>query len=425
MAKSRDAFRTISEVAEWLDTPAHVLRFWESKFSQVKPVKRAGGRRYYRPTDMALLGGIKKLLHDDGLTIKGVQKVMREQGVKHVASLCALPIDGETATESQPAGTEDKADLPMEEAPFTETEDAGNDVQVLAFKPLGEEPPKDSETAAEPVEGAEVGNAADQTDDLPAPSDHTEKVIFVAADDAAPDTEAGHVATEESATDVLQDAEGEDEPTSEIRESDVFVGAEGADDLHSDGAAGDSPEAFDISLADETSGDAADTPSEETMPEAQLHEAHNAAEAQAETDLTPEPLAASTEAESFSETDADTTEAQEDEPEVLRPTGMGLFGRHIDRTALATDAPVETEEADETDDDAAGPEERPDGAMPEAAETVQTVQLAESSSSDEWPALLSRAARLTSLTPAQAEVLAPHVARLRAHQATLNQPIRK
>ena len=71
MAKSRDAFRTISEVSDVLNTPAHVLRFWESKFSQVKPVKRAGGRRYYRPADMLLLGGIRKLLHEDGMTIKG------------------------------------------------------------------------------------------------------------------------------------------------------------------------------------------------------------------------------------------------------------------------------------------------------------------------------------------------------------------
>lgn len=87
MSKSPDAFRTISEVAEVLDTPAHVLRFWESRFSQVKPVKRAGGRRYYRPSDMALLAGIRKLLHDDGMTIKGVQKVLREKGVKHVSAL--------------------------------------------------------------------------------------------------------------------------------------------------------------------------------------------------------------------------------------------------------------------------------------------------------------------------------------------------
>lgn len=87
MSKSPDAFRTISEVADWLGIQAHVLRFWESKFSQVKPVKRAGGRRYYRPADMLLLGGIKRLLHDDGLTIKGVQKILREQGVAHVSDL--------------------------------------------------------------------------------------------------------------------------------------------------------------------------------------------------------------------------------------------------------------------------------------------------------------------------------------------------
>ncbi|MEJ8560798.1 MerR family transcriptional regulator [Yoonia sp. GPGPB17] len=97
MAKAKDAFRTISEVADWLDTPTHVLRFWESKFSQIKPVKGAGGRRYYRPTDMDLLGGIKKLLHEDGLTIKGTQKLLREKGVKHVAGL------GQSMTLSEPA----------------------------------------------------------------------------------------------------------------------------------------------------------------------------------------------------------------------------------------------------------------------------------------------------------------------------------
>jgi DNA-binding transcriptional MerR regulator len=85
--KSPDAFRTISEVAEHLDTPAHVLRFWESRFPQIRPVKRAGGRRYYRPSDIALLTGIKRLLHDEGMTIRGVQKILRDHGVRHVAGL--------------------------------------------------------------------------------------------------------------------------------------------------------------------------------------------------------------------------------------------------------------------------------------------------------------------------------------------------
>ncbi len=89
--KAAEAFRTISEVAELLDTPAHVLRFWESKFSQIKPLKRGGGRRYYRPEDVALLRGIRGLLYDDGLTIKGVQKVLRERGQRHVAGAAEAP----------------------------------------------------------------------------------------------------------------------------------------------------------------------------------------------------------------------------------------------------------------------------------------------------------------------------------------------
>jgi DNA-binding transcriptional MerR regulator len=87
MTKSPDAFRTISEVAEALDVPAHVLRFWETRFTQVKPVKRGGGRRYYRPDDVRLLRGIRGLLYDDGMTIKGVQKILRERGVRHVIGL--------------------------------------------------------------------------------------------------------------------------------------------------------------------------------------------------------------------------------------------------------------------------------------------------------------------------------------------------
>ncbi|MFS4582814.1 MerR family transcriptional regulator [Phaeobacter sp. C3_T13_0] len=87
MSKSPDAFRTISEVAEWLGIQAHVLRFWESKFTQIKPVKRAGGRRYYRPADVNLLSSIKVLLHDNGMSIKDVQALLREHGPAHVAAM--------------------------------------------------------------------------------------------------------------------------------------------------------------------------------------------------------------------------------------------------------------------------------------------------------------------------------------------------
>jgi DNA-binding transcriptional MerR regulator len=84
VSKSPDAFRTISEVAEAIDVPQHVLRFWESKFSQIKPLKRGGGRRYYRPEDVDLLRGVRTLLYSDGYTVKGVQKVFREQGARYV-----------------------------------------------------------------------------------------------------------------------------------------------------------------------------------------------------------------------------------------------------------------------------------------------------------------------------------------------------
>jgi len=83
-AKSAEAFRTISEVSSDLSLPQHVLRFWETRFTQIKPMKRGGGRRLYRPDHVALLRGIKALLYDDGMTIKGVQKVLREKGTKTV-----------------------------------------------------------------------------------------------------------------------------------------------------------------------------------------------------------------------------------------------------------------------------------------------------------------------------------------------------
>ena len=85
--KGPDAFRTISEVAEDLDLPQHVLRFWETRFAQIKPLKRGGGRRYYRPDDIDLLRGIRHLLYGDGYTIRGVQQILREQGVRHVQSI--------------------------------------------------------------------------------------------------------------------------------------------------------------------------------------------------------------------------------------------------------------------------------------------------------------------------------------------------
>ena len=85
MAKSPNAFRTISEAADEVGAPQHVLRFWETKFAFLTPLKRAGGRRFYRPQDVVLLKAVKRLLHDEGLTIKGVQRLYKEQGLKRLA----------------------------------------------------------------------------------------------------------------------------------------------------------------------------------------------------------------------------------------------------------------------------------------------------------------------------------------------------
>lgn len=95
MAKGPDAFRTISEAAGELSVPQHVLRFWETKFSFIRPMKRAGGRRFYRPQDLIVLRGVRRLLHDEGFTIKGVQKLHREQGIRR---LIATAGQGEAST---------------------------------------------------------------------------------------------------------------------------------------------------------------------------------------------------------------------------------------------------------------------------------------------------------------------------------------
>ena len=109
-AKSASAFRTISEVASELDLPQHVLRFWETKFTAVRPLKRAGGRRYYRPEDIDLLRRIRNLLYDDGYTIKGVQKLIREGGVGGLTTATATA-PATTSTESGSTASAIDADL--------------------------------------------------------------------------------------------------------------------------------------------------------------------------------------------------------------------------------------------------------------------------------------------------------------------------
>jgi DNA-binding transcriptional MerR regulator len=105
MDKSPDAFRTISEVAEDIDVPQHVLRFWETRFSQIKPLKRGGGRRYYRPDDIDLLRGIRHLLYGEGYTIKGVQRILKEESTRFVQSIGR----GDERAPTRPSSIENKA----------------------------------------------------------------------------------------------------------------------------------------------------------------------------------------------------------------------------------------------------------------------------------------------------------------------------
>ena len=105
--KSASAFRTISEVASEMDVPPHVLRFWETKFAQIKPLKRGGGRRYYRPEDIDLLRGIRELLYTEGYTIKGVQKLLREGGVKSIGPTAATAVPPASTPDWVPGSAKD------------------------------------------------------------------------------------------------------------------------------------------------------------------------------------------------------------------------------------------------------------------------------------------------------------------------------
>jgi DNA-binding transcriptional MerR regulator len=139
--KAPDAFRTISEVADELDIPQHVLRFWESRFLQIKPMKRAGGRRYYRPDDVDLLRGIKHLLYGEGYTIRGVQRILREQGPRFVQAVW------------QP-GAAQPAVLPDEEAPEQAEQLAPDDAARALFGLLKAPaaPPTDDDAETETFE---------------------------------------------------------------------------------------------------------------------------------------------------------------------------------------------------------------------------------------------------------------------------------
>jgi DNA-binding transcriptional MerR regulator len=157
--KAPDAFRTISEVADELDVPQHVLRFWESRFAQIRPMKRGGGRRYYRPDDVDLLRGIRHLLYGEGYTIRGVQRILRDQGVAFVQSVWQAgaeqptrkPNDDEPADEislaEEPAPNAERARSPFGALPALGSRDADGEEEVV---PERREPVLPSPVAATP-----------------------------------------------------------------------------------------------------------------------------------------------------------------------------------------------------------------------------------------------------------------------------------
>lgn len=154
MEKATDAFRTISEVAEDLDLPQHVLRFWETKFSQIRPMKRGGGRRYYRPDDVELLRGIQYLLYGEGYTIKGVQRILKEQGARFVMEVWRHPGEPIPAGANSGLAEDDDAETfeALSEADEPEAEVAPEPLRVAPrAEPRMEPPVRAQEAEDEPL----------------------------------------------------------------------------------------------------------------------------------------------------------------------------------------------------------------------------------------------------------------------------------
>ena len=164
--KAPDAFRTISEVADELDLPQHVLRFWESRFHDIRPMKRGGGRRYYRPNDIELLRGIQHLLYGEGYTIRGVQRILREQGAKFVEAVwregAPRPPHGPGDIEHIEEGTDDAAPLAPERPGFLsrligrDLSDRQDDAPAREEPPMAEEAIAEAQIDEAPVPAVEV-----------------------------------------------------------------------------------------------------------------------------------------------------------------------------------------------------------------------------------------------------------------------------
>jgi DNA-binding transcriptional MerR regulator len=381
MAKSPDAFRTISEVADWLGIQAHVLRFWESKFTQVKPIKRAGGRRYYRPGDMQLLGGIKQLLHEDGLTIKGVQKILREEGMSHVAAMSA-PLD--ELTQSQLDDTPTPAEVVTPEPPAPERG------VVLSFEAPAEKVVKDAlelidkkqdVSVQEPIDTASAPDDAPPSD--PAPVEEQP--------DVAPAEPAPEAAAEEPSETVAEAPPADPEPEAQTPEAQA-------------------PETIAQERADEPEQDTTNEPEPEPEPEA----------ASPEPEPTPEPAVEPA-------ADDAVQDAQNDEPAPAQDSLPAFLRRPLDEqddapiasdnTPAPVDAAQDAEPVDTTEPvEAAAVTPEPAAPPPEPPapkpRVIPAAKITPEADIPAAPAVLAAAYRLKTLDRSKADQITPLLAKL-------------
>ena len=155
MAKGKILFRQVSDVAEELDTPQHTLRYWENQFNEVMPLKRAGNRRHYRPEDVTLLAGIKKFVHEDGLTLKAVKRIFSEEGPEYVRNIGSEYLDG--------SKTADEAELasPMQFSGSGGTSNATDEHSTNAFEEASDARRSEDPISNEPVDEGGAGNSID------------------------------------------------------------------------------------------------------------------------------------------------------------------------------------------------------------------------------------------------------------------------
>jgi DNA-binding transcriptional MerR regulator len=422
MAKSADAFRTISEVADWLGVQTHVLRFWESKFTQVKPVKRAGGRRYYRPVDMLLLGGIQKLLHEDGLTIKGVQKILREKGIAHVSALSAA-VDGVSSADL--AATKSVAPTklaPFEQVTTDEAEPVTADIVPFIQDPRPGEavepvdrPSFTQDAVVMPEDAVEAADVEDAASTAPVDANPSEDLPEATQDEptpVAPDIEADADADATSAAQGL-----ETQPVAAPPQSEAVVTEDSQDEV----AATQTPEpstAPEENLASDAQDAVTDEPSElAAAPEPEIIPPEPIVEVEAtpeQPEVEVEPIALEDET-AHEATQDETTPPNDGEPIAVLPSFLSRSTGSmapVSDDLLPKDGTAESIRTVEAPDEAVVPDEpaieapKPKPEIVDVPDTPFEPEIAAS------PRALSALAKVKSLTPAQATAIAPLLAQL-------------